>query len=219
MICKSCNNNINDKDKFCKSCGSEIIVLNLHKYCPECGLSNTDNNQFCSNCGNDLNNTDNTVNNKNEEIHNSQKSYNDNSKKHDNVYANHNKNTSATPKSRNDQYVFDYEEEVDKFLMSNGKYFESIHLNIIREKLLVLDDSKWGLISSIELKDPTTSLIVSILGGGLGIDRFYIGDTGKGIGKLLTCGGAGLWALIDLFLIQKATKEKNMEKVQQFLYL
>jgi hypothetical protein len=45
-----------------------------------------------------------------------------------------------------------------------------------------------------------------------------IGDTGLGVGKLLTCGGLGIWAIIDWFMIQKATREKNMQKIQQFLY-
>jgi TM2 domain-containing membrane protein YozV len=73
------------------------------------------------------------------------------------------------------------------------------------------------MISTLQFKDPTTSLIISILAGSLGIDRFMIGDTGLGIGKLLTCGGFGIWALIDWFMIQGATREKNMEKIQQFL--
>ena len=109
-------------------------------------------------------------------------------------------------------------QKVDMFIMSNGKFFESHQMNIIRERLLALDDSKWAMLSSIELKDPTTSLIISILAGSLGIDRFMIGDTGLGVGKLLTCGGLGIWAIIDWFMIQKATREKNMQKIQQFLY-
>ena len=109
-------------------------------------------------------------------------------------------------------------QKVDLFIMSNARYFESYHLNVIRERLLALDDSKWGILTTLQFKDPTTSLIVSILIGSLGIDRFIIGDTGMGIGKLLTCGGLGIWYVIDWFLIQQATKEKNMMKMQQLLY-
>jgi TM2 domain-containing membrane protein YozV len=65
---------------------------------------------------------------------------------------------------------------------------------------------------------PTVSLIVSVIAGNLGIDRFLIGDTGLGIGKLLTCGGLGIWAIIDWFLIMPATREKNLLKLQQVIY-
>jgi TM2 domain-containing membrane protein YozV len=81
-----------------------------------------------------------------------------------------------------------------------------------------VDDSKWAMISTVQLKDPTVSLIISILAGPLGIDRFIIGDTGMGIAKLLTCGGLGIWTIIDWFLIMGATREKNMQKIQQLLY-
>jgi TM2 domain-containing membrane protein YozV len=109
-------------------------------------------------------------------------------------------------------------QKVDMFIMSNAKFFESHHLNAVRERLLTIDDAKWPMISTVQLKDPTTSLIVSILAGSLGIDRFIIGDTGLGVGKLLTCGGLGIWTIVDWFLIQSATREKNMQKLQQFLY-
>lgn len=109
-------------------------------------------------------------------------------------------------------------QKVDMFIMSNAKFFESHQINVIRERLIALDDSKWGMISTVQLKDPTTSLIISILAGSLGIDRFVIGDTGLGVGKLLTCGGFGIWTIIDWFMIQGATREKNMQKLQQFLY-
>jgi TM2 domain-containing membrane protein YozV len=109
-------------------------------------------------------------------------------------------------------------QKVDMFMMMNSKYFESHHLNSVREKLLTLDESKWGYVQTMQFKDPTTSIIVSLLGGGLGIDRFLIGDTGMGIGKLLTCGGFGVWTIIDWFLIMGATREKNMETFQNALY-
>lgn len=109
-------------------------------------------------------------------------------------------------------------QKVDMYIMSNSKFFESSQMPMLRERLINLDDSKWGILSTIQLKDPTTALIVSLLAGGLGIDRFMIGDTGLGIGKLLTCGGFGIWTIIDWFMIQKSTKERNMEKIQPYLY-
>ncbi len=46
-----------------------------------------------------------------------------------------------------------------------------------------------------------TAVLLSLLLGGIGADRFYLGYTGLGIAKLLTLGGCGLWALIDLIMI------------------
>jgi TM2 domain-containing membrane protein YozV len=109
-------------------------------------------------------------------------------------------------------------QKVDMFIMMNSKFFEGHHLSQIRDRLLAMDGSKWGLLQTLQFKDPTTILIVSILAGSLGIDRFLIGDTGLGVGKLLTCGGLGIWYIIDWFLIMDTTREKNLEKLQLVLY-
>lgn len=71
-------------------------------------------------------------------------------------------------------------------------------------------------IRMAQFKDPTLALILSILVGSLGIDRFYIGDVGLGVGKLLTCGGAYIWWLVDIFMIQDATRRKNLEMLMMF---
>lgn len=110
------------------------------------------------------------------------------------------------------------ENKVDMFIMANSKYFESMQIPEIKDQLLKLDDSKWIMVQSMNLKDPTIMLIISVIVGQLGIDRFMIGDTGLGIAKLLTCGGLGIWTIVDWFLIQGITREKNMEKLRQFIY-
>ena len=50
-------------------------------------------------------------------------------------------------------------------------------------------------------KDWTTLLILSVLLGGLGVDRFYAGHIGLGVLKLLTVGGCGIWAIIDIIMV------------------
>lgn len=104
-------------------------------------------------------------------------------------------------------------QKVDMFMMSNVKFFESHKLPEVRTVLLELDDSKWPLVQSLQFKDPTMILIVSLLAGTLGIDRFMIGDVGLGVAKLLTCGGFGIWAIIDLFMIMGAAREKNFQNL------
>ena len=50
-------------------------------------------------------------------------------------------------------------------------------------------------------KSQLIALILSILLGGLAIDRFYLGHIGTGILKLITFGGFGIWYIIDIILI------------------
>ena len=109
-------------------------------------------------------------------------------------------------------------QKVDMFIMTNGSNLPEQKVPFIREKLLSLDDSKWAALSTIQFKNPTTALLLSIFLGVYGIDRFYIGNTGMGVGKLLTYGGLGSWAIIDWFMISGSTKEQNYNKLQAYLY-
>lgn len=107
--------------------------------------------------------------------------------------------------------------KVDLFIANNSDKLPAEQLPAIREKLMELDDNRWIVVSSIQFKDPTTALILSLFLGAYGIDRFFIGHTGLGIGKLITCGGCGLWAIIDWFNIKRATRNVNFQKLQSVL--
>ncbi|MFA9379592.1 MAG: TM2 domain-containing protein [Acetanaerobacterium sp.] len=60
------------------------------------------------------------------------------------------------------------------------------------------------------MKSKTTTLILAILLGSLGIDRFYTGKVGTGLLKLFTGGGLGIWWLVDIIMIATGSyKDKD----------
>ena len=109
------------------------------------------------------------------------------------------------------------QQKVDMFIMMNNKYFPESQIPFIRERLLAADESKTCMLHAVQYNDPMTALILSLLIGAYGIDRFYIGDTGIGVAKLLTCGGLGIWAIIDWFLIMDSTRQKNLERLMALI--
>lgn len=50
-------------------------------------------------------------------------------------------------------------------------------------------------------KKRLVALLLCLFVGALGVHRFYVGKVGSGIFQLLTIGGLGIWALIDLIMI------------------
>lgn len=50
-------------------------------------------------------------------------------------------------------------------------------------------------------KNHGVAVVLSVFFGWLGVDRFYLGQVGLGILKLLTFGLLGVWWVIDIFVI------------------
>lgn len=98
-------------------------------------------------------------------------------------------------------------------MMTYGKYFPSESAMQVKTIFDNMSEDKQGMLGMLGLKEPVIVLVISVLLGQLGIDRFYIGDNTSGALKLITCGGLGFWTIIDWFLIMKATQEKNLEKL------
>lgn len=92
-------------------------------------------------------------------------------------------------------------------------YVTNYHLKAIVTSLETTPDSKFMLIRTMSLRIPFACVILSILFGWLGIDRFVVGDGGLGVLKFLTCGGFFIWALIDIFCIGSRAKEKNYNDI------
>lgn len=72
-------------------------------------------------------------------------------------------------------------QKVDMFIMINGDNLPEAKTPFVREKLLALDDDKWASLSTLQLKKPIIVLVISILLGSFGADRFYLGQTGLGL--------------------------------------
>lgn len=106
-------------------------------------------------------------------------------------------------------------DKVDKFLLANESKFPEYELPIHR--LLSLSAEKETLLANTHFKKPGRILLASIFLGILGLDRFLIGDWGKGLVKLLTGGGLAVWWLADWFLIMEETRRKNMDKLMKIV--
>mgnify|MGYP001195756378 CR=1 FL=1 len=107
-------------------------------------------------------------------------------------------------------------EKISQFMMINGKNFPEADLMQIKSKLARIDEEQEYVLLSTEWKNPIIGFILAFFLGGLGADRFWLGQTGLGVLKLITCGGFGLWALIDLFTVFGRTKTFNYNKLMTY---
>ncbi|KGI57373.1 NINE protein [Campylobacter sp. MIT 97-5078] len=101
-------------------------------------------------------------------------------------------------------------------------------LAIVQDKLKAASEDKLNTLVVLPLKNVIIGLVLGILFGGFGVDRFYKGDIGLGIAKLalLILGYATVifyvgivfliivwvWVIVDLFLVWKGIKQDNLNK-------
>ena len=102
---------------------------------------------------------------------------------------------------------------VKQYIMANANFFPEGSVNELGARLSKLSQNQFNAIQGIQLKDPTIMLLLSLFLGGWGIDRFLLKEIGLGVVKLLTCGGCGIWTIIDWFLVMNKTREFNQKLV------
>lgn len=122
--------------------------------------------------------------------------------------------------------------KIQLFIVTNQDKLPMEMIPLISNRLEAADDSRMPVLMSMDLKSPVVALVLSLVLGGLGIDRFYIGDNTNGAIKLIvglvvlpiisvvTLGIGSLLYLgyaVDYFLIMGATKKKNAEKLMMFI--
>lgn len=106
---------------------------------------------------------------------------------------------------------------IDSFLLTSAAKLPEEKIIIVKNKIMEASPEQLSQLQLVSLKDPMMLLIVSILGGSFGIDRFLAGDVGLGVLKLLTCGGCGIWTIIDWFMIGNRAKQVNFERIMTVL--
>ncbi len=106
---------------------------------------------------------------------------------------------------------------VDMYLMTNAKNFPNMSVMMIRERLLELDEQRFSVVTSVDIKEVNTMLLISIFLGQFGVDRFMLDDIGLGVLKLLTCGGFGIWTIIDWCTVTERTKQYNFNNLMRAL--
>lgn len=85
---------------------------------------------------------------------------------------------------------------------------------ILRNALENVVDEGYSVLVNTKLKSTAATVMLSVFLGAFGADRFYVGDIGFGVAKLLL-GWATmfLWQFIDIFVTYKRAKAYNMRKL------
>ena len=94
-------------------------------------------------------------------------------------------------------------EQIDQRIDMNCDKISPEYVPAIRERLAAADE---GIAQAAFASGKGEILMMVMAGffGCYGVDRFMLGEVGLGVAKLLTCGGCGIWAMIDLIMIATA---------------
>ena len=105
-----------------------------------------------------------------------------------------------------------------KFIYANKKFFPSYKTDLLINKLINNSTVDLELLHTIKFISPIKVLMISIMFGVFGIDRFFIGDYRVGFIKLFTVGGFGFLLVFDWFCILKRVKYINYLNLLSICY-
>ncbi|EMX1713539.1 TM2 domain-containing protein [Campylobacter coli] len=119
--------------------------------------------------------------------------------------------------------------DINTVLMMISDKIPSNSLPLVQDKLKNASEDKINSLAILPFKSHIIGLILGLFLGAFGIDRFYKGDIGLGIAKLITwlvgvitiwiyIGGLILfvlwiWCIVDWFLVWKGIKKDNLNKI------
>ncbi len=109
--------------------------------------------------------------------------------------------------------------KVAALLAHYKEYIPEDQILLFKNALSNAKDEAYDTLMAVPMKSSTKTLLLSLFLGGLGVDRFYVGDSGLGVAKLLLGWiTLGIWPLIDIFLCHKQAKKKNLQKLMMGIY-
>lgn len=79
--------------------------------------------------------------------------------------------------------------------------------------LLHVSDDFLPTLNSLPFRKPAIVQLIAFFPGSLGVDRFLLGDTKKGILKYFTLAGLGIWWFKDILSAKKRCREYNCKKL------
>ena len=95
-------------------------------------------------------------------------------------------------------------------IFPNHHFFKEANLSFIMAKKKSVKKS-----SGKRKVNWVVTLVMSIVFGWVGGDRFIMNQIGLGILKLITFGGCGIWWLVDVILIATRHEYKGIEWVEK----
>lgn len=119
---------------------------------------------------------------------------------------------------------------IRKALEKYGREIPRDNMIIFQDHLKEASDECMAEFMSVPLKSKTATLLFSIFLGGIAVDRFFIGDVGVGVVKLIfrlvatflsgipVLGwilslSSLIWCIADIFITYKITKEINYDRL------
>ena len=126
------------------------------------------------------------------------------------------------------------EAKIAQALEKYGKQIPQDNLTNFQTYLKEASDDCANELMTLPLKGKTATLLFAIFLGGIAVDRFYVGDIGIGVAKLIfrllatfLSGIAflglvvnlisSIWCIADIFITYKIAKEINYQRLTAFL--